>query len=202
MQGGPTPIVRALIGIVVMSMIMSAVALAGAGFATAHTALTGSDPAAGATAPSAPTAITLTFNQDISASFASVVVSGADGRNWVSGAPQVNGAQLRAVVDPGLPAAAAYTVAYRVVSSDGHPVAGSFGFTVARPPGAAARPVPPSATQQSPTASSSPPASESNTGAWILTAAVAGLLAGGVIALWRRRRHNRADQDDGEPAPG
>jgi methionine-rich copper-binding protein CopC len=173
----------------------------GAGSAAAHTALASSDPANGATVGTAPAVVTLTFNEEINPAFANVVISSTDGRNWISGSPLVAGPELRASVSPDLPRGGVYTVGYRVVSGDGHPVTGSFTFTVAGVSGAAAPPSPSADTPPSTTAEPSISAAPigSDTKKSIITAAVAGLLVGAAIAFWQSRRHRRKDVPRDEP---
>ena len=110
----------------------------GGASAAAHTALTGSDPANGATEETAPTVVTLTFTEAINPTFANVVITGSDGRNWALGRPQVSGPELRVSLSPDMPDDGEYTVGYRVVSEDGHPVSGTITFTVSGVPGAVA----------------------------------------------------------------
>ncbi len=43
----------------------------------------------------------------------------------------MEGQRLTAAVEPGRPGNGVYTVGYRVVSADGHPVTGSYKFTLA-----------------------------------------------------------------------
>jgi len=177
-----------------------------AGTAAAHTALASSDPAEGTMEDTAPAVVTLTFTENISPEFANIAVSGSDGRNWVSGPAQVTGPLLRISLSPDLPDGADYTVGYRVVSADGHPVSGSFSFTVAPVSGASAPPPPttaaPTTTTTSPTAtpptSSGPLGSDSKTS--VLTAAAAGLLLGGAIVFWQSRRRRRNDPPHNEPS--
>ena len=173
----------------------------GAGSAAAHTALASSDPANGATEGTAPTVVTLTFTEEINPAFANVVISSADGRNWISGSPLVAGPELRASVSPDLPGGGVYTVGYRVVSEDGHPVTGSLTFTVAGVPGAAVPPSP--SADAAPSTTAGPPVSAapigSDTKKSIITAGVAGLLVGAVIAFWQSRRHRRKDVPRDEP---
>lgn len=174
----------------------------GGGIATAHTGLASSDPAKDATVTGSPDAIVLTFTEDINPSFANIVVSSADGRNWVSGSPRVEGSRLTASVAADRPGNGEYTVGYRVVSADGHPVTGSFGFTIAGAPDEPSAPSP-SPSPPSPAATSTAPAAPqpaapagADTKTSVLTAAVAGLALGGVIAFWqsRKRRQRTADR--------
>ncbi|BBY96443.1 hypothetical protein MGALJ_61120 (plasmid) [Mycobacterium gallinarum] len=178
---------------IVASLGMLILWSSGTGIAAAHTALASSDPASDATVTTPPAAIVLTFNEDISPQFASVVVSSADGRNWISGSPQVERQRLTSAVGPDRPGNGVYTVGYRVVSADGHPVTGSYSFTIAGvseepPPTSTPAPVAPS-TAASPPSASTPATSDTRT--TVITAAVAGLALGGVIAFWQSRRQRR-----------
>lgn len=180
--------------------------MSGSGIAAAHTALANSDPAKDATVTAPPAAIVLTFTEDINPAFANVAVSSADGRNWVSGSPRVEGPRLTASVGPDRPVNGVYTVGYRVVSADGHPVTGSYSFTVAGVP-VQASPTPTTA-GAAPSAAEPPAASVgSDTKTTVLTAAVAGLALGGAIAFWQSRKHRRKNADDEDapqstPSPG
>lgn len=174
--------------------------ISGAGIATAHTALASSDPAKDVILTSPPTAITLTFTEDINPAFANILVSSSSGRDYTSGPPQVIGPEIRAALRPDIPSTGVYTVGYRVVSADGHPVAGTFTFTIAGIPQA---PLPAStAVGAPPTTAPAPPSAAPagpDTKKSILTAAVAGLALGGAIAFWQSRKHRRKNTVDDEP---
>ncbi|MBJ7341066.1 MAG: copper resistance protein CopC [Mycolicibacterium sp.] len=163
--------------------------------AAAHTALTGSDPAKDASVAVTPTAITLTFTEDINPAFANVVVNSPDGRNLVSGPPRVEGPSITADVKQDRPEAGMYTVAYRVVSADGHPVSGSYGFTVVGAPGVS--PPPSTLATSAPSVASAPPESSGPLGSdsktSVLLAAAAGLTLGGVIVFWQSRKRRGRD---------
>ncbi|MFH5228174.1 copper resistance CopC family protein [Antrihabitans spumae] len=98
-----------------------------AGVAGAHSELESSDPAAGGEFEAPLTAVTLVFNQQIEPSFAALTVTGIDGIQWAAEGPVVEQARVRAEVGDGIPPGR-YTVAYRVVSEDGHPISGSYEF--------------------------------------------------------------------------
>lgn len=163
----------------------------GVGTASAHTALADSSPAADASVAGPPSVIVLTFTEDINPAFANVAVSSTDGRNWASGAPRVEGSRLITPVGPDRLRNGAYTVGYRVVSADGHPVTGSYKFTIVGVPSESA-PAPISAGGQ-PTSTAPPTgaAESSGTRTPVLTAAVAGLALGVGIAVWQSRRRRR-----------
>jgi methionine-rich copper-binding protein CopC len=99
--------------------------------AAAHDQLVDSDPAAGSTVEAMPSELTLTFSAALIGGEGSteVVVLDADGNNVAEGEPELDGAL---VVQPLASAAAAgeYQVIWKVVSSDGHPTSGEFGFAV------------------------------------------------------------------------
>lgn len=94
--------------------------------ASAHASLVGTDPEAGSSIATLPDTVTLTFSQDMRAP-AYVVVTGPDG-DVVEGDPTIDGAEVTQAV--GAAPAGDYTLTYRVVSDDGHPVSGSVPFEV------------------------------------------------------------------------
>lgn len=109
----------------------------GAPAASAHTVLVSSDPADGATLSVGPTRVSATFNEELQTTFAAMTVVGPDGNLWSSGDPEVRGKVAAVSVRPPGPAGR-YTVNYRVTSSDGHVVSGSWFFTLtAAGPGSA-----------------------------------------------------------------
>ncbi|MDW5613870.1 copper resistance protein CopC [Mycolicibacterium sp. D5.8-2] len=181
--------------------------LSGVGVAAAHTSLVGSDPAKDASVASPLTAVVLNFSEEINPAFADVAVTSADGRNWVSGSASVEGPRLTVAVGPDRLTNGRYTVSYRVVSADGHPVSGSYTFTIAGVPEQPSPTTAPARAAPS-TAEPSPPApaakAGSDTKASVLTAAGVGLALGGVIAFWQSRRHRRknaAEHPGSEPGP-
>ncbi|WP_250001515.1 copper resistance CopC family protein [Actinoplanes sp. M2I2] len=97
--------------------------------AFAHNALAQATPAKGATVKKAPTSVKLKFLQKLNPDYTTITVTGA-AKVDVS-EPKVDGATGAVSFDP--LANGAYTVAYRVVSKDGHTVQGSYKFTVADP---------------------------------------------------------------------
>ncbi len=194
--------VNASVRIVVMSVAVLAFWMLGAGIAHAHTELSSSDPAADASVGSPPKVITLTFTEDINSAFVNVVLTSADGRSWLSGDPRVDGPRVTATVTSDAPPAGLYTVGYRVVSADGHPVSGSYTFTIAGVQ--AAPPASTSAGASPPTTSAAPPTAApagADTKTSVITAAVAGLALGGVIVFWQSRKHRRRNGSSAEMGP-
>ena len=97
--------------------------------AVAHSVLVSIDPEDGSELDTPPDEIVLTFNEEINQNFASVAVTAGDDRaTRVVGDPSVAGEVVTVEVDDLGPGA--YTVGYRVTSSDGHVVSGSSVFTV------------------------------------------------------------------------
>jgi hypothetical protein len=147
----------------------------------------------------APSEIALGFLQKLNPKFTTIVVSDADKQKIPAADPAIKGPKATLKLNDPLPNGA-YTVAYRVVSTDGHTVEGSYKFTVAdkSAPSPAPSAAPSSAAPVVPSPSAAPPAEElvtasadsSGPGAGLiaLLAAVVLLLAGAVFWLLKRRR--------------
>jgi len=97
--------------------------------AAAHNTLIGSSPADGSTVQTAPTTVTMTFDQPVINYQPAVTVTGPNGNSFTVGHPVVSGSMVSIGVSAG--PAGRYAAAYRVVSADGHPVYGEIGYTVA-----------------------------------------------------------------------
>ncbi|WP_205262057.1 copper resistance CopC family protein [Nakamurella leprariae] len=126
-RGGAGAPVRRLLAAVAVLVAALAAPLATALPAAAHNVLVSSDPADGSQLDAPPTSVTLTFDQPVQNFEPVVVVTGPDGQSVDVGTPEVASTSVTATVGA-LPAAGAYTVAYRIVSADGHPVQGQIGF--------------------------------------------------------------------------
>ena len=166
--------------------------------ALAHNKLESAAPAEDSTLRTAPGQVRLTFTDRLS-SLLTVVVTDEAKQKVPTAPPAVTRATATVRFTAPL-ANGAYTVAYRVVSSDGHTVQGTYGFRVAAPTpaGTTAAPTPaPAAT----TARATPvetipavPAAEATAeeDGGVPTAAMIGLpvllLAAGGLVLARRRR--------------
>ncbi|GAB2874191.1 copper resistance protein CopC [Streptomyces deserti] len=109
--------------------------LGGAGPATAHAALRGTDPKDGAVLKSAPRHLTLTFTESVGLLEDSFRVYDPENHRVRTGEPQhADGRSDTARIT--LPAElgeGTFTVAWRVVSADSHPVSGAFTFSVGKP---------------------------------------------------------------------
>lgn len=107
----------------------------GASSASAHAALTETDPADGAVVKTAPSQVRLTFSEGVLLSGDSVRVLDPKGNRVDTGKPaHVGGKSSTAGValHAGLPDGT-FTVAWKVVSEDSHPVAGAFTFSIGAP---------------------------------------------------------------------
>ena len=96
--------------------------------ALAHSALVSSSPAAQEQVTGAPETVTLTFSDDIQPLGTEVVVSGSNGANLAEGDVAIAGPEVTQSLAAQRPAGA-YTVTWRAVSADGHPISGEFTFT-------------------------------------------------------------------------
>ncbi len=99
--------------------------------ASAHASLVSTDPAEGAVVPEAPDVVTFTFNEPVSLAGDSIQAYDAAGEPV-----DVDASARDEVVTADLPddlSDGTYVVAWRVVSSDGHPIAGSLTFHVGAP---------------------------------------------------------------------
>ncbi|MFE6228256.1 copper resistance protein CopC [Streptomyces sp. NPDC057854] len=120
----------------VLAATLLGVLLAGAAPASAHAALTGSDPKDGAVVATAPEQVGLTFSEQVAMSPDSIRVLDPSGRradtgeiiDLCSGAVVKYGVALRAGLPDGT-----YTVAWQTVSADSHPIAGAFTFSIGAP---------------------------------------------------------------------
>lgn len=128
-SGGVVHVARSLLAVVAALLAACGLVVLLGGPAAAHAGLADSTPRDGDSVATLPSAVDLTFTEDVS-SPAFVVVRDAAGVAVSDGDPTIDGAvvtQTLATADaqPGV-----YTLAYRVVSSDGHPVSGELTFTV------------------------------------------------------------------------
>ncbi|MFB7242554.1 hypothetical protein CW362_32135 [Streptomyces populi] len=109
--------------------------LAGAAPASAHAALTGSNPTQGSVVDEAPAQVSLTFSEQVSLNGNSLQVLDPKGQRVDAGAASDLGGDTYGLkLRPGLPDGT-YTVTYQVVSADSHPVSGAFTFSVGAPSG-------------------------------------------------------------------
>ncbi|HEV7976844.1 copper resistance CopC family protein [Amycolatopsis sp.] len=172
-----------MLGAVALGMLILALT---APAASAHSVLESSSPAKDSSIATAPAEVVLQFNEPLDTGFTELAVLGPDGTShWEGGAPVITGPKLSAPLKP-LGQAGKYTVHYRIVSTDGHPVSGSLTFTLTSPGPATATSVPAAPTP--PNSPAADTAAQSDTGggvpAWPwITGAVVLLIAGAAVAI-------------------
>ncbi|GAA1605858.1 copper resistance CopC family protein [Leucobacter chromiireducens] len=120
---------RASLGLAAIALLAGATTLGVAAPALAHDELIGTEVVANAST-GAVEAFELKFNNSIIEVGTEMVVTGPDGADASDGEPEIAGPvvtqKLSADLAPG-----DYSAAWRVVSSDGHPIEGAFGISVA-----------------------------------------------------------------------
>jgi copper resistance protein C len=168
-----------------------AVVLGPASPAWAHSQLVSMSPADGSTVSVAPTQVVLTFNENIQDIGDAVVVTGPDGKRVDDGPPVILDADATERVHP-LTFRGHYTVSYRVVSADGHPVTRTLGFDLST----GAQPPPPSPSTSPSTVTATATATHGAVAGRssgpgmvaLLIGIVAAVFVGSRIRLWRRAR--------------
>ncbi|MFJ7042340.1 copper resistance CopC/CopD family protein [Streptomyces sp. NPDC101112] len=126
------PYVRRL---VLLGTVLVLFLLGGAGTASAHAALKGATPADGSVLDSAPKDVTLTFTEPVSLLQDSIRVIDPENRAVDTSKPGRSGERsdtARVTLPAGL-ADGTYTVAWRVISADSHPISGALLFSVGEP---------------------------------------------------------------------
>jgi len=162
--------------------------------AQAHTALVSSDPADGSRLDAAPAQIVLTFTEAIGTQGSEVALLLDD--ELVDTAVSYDGTRVTVTPAGQTWGPGAYTVNYRVVSADGHPVTGSSSFEVAgdtQPTSSAT--TQPAPVQQTPEAAADDTEDDSVWSSPLLLGAVA-VLAVAAAALVLRGGRRRPDDDD------
>lgn len=159
--------------------------------ALAHSNEVSADPAADSVLGAMPEVVSLTFDDGLLEAGAALVVTAEDGTVVSGASPVIDDRTITATITEGGPGT--YEVAYRVVSGDGHPVTGTYAFTVTGEPSQSSEPV-----SDSTSAPTTPPRAE-GTGApnAMVIAIGAGsliLLAVAIVVVVRRRGQSR-DED-------
>ncbi len=159
-----------------------------AGPALAHNVLISSDPLAGSSIEAGPAVVSLTFDQPVNGGpgLNAISVTSTDGGHWEGvGEPTVKDNVVSLPLRP-LGPAGEYTVSYRILSADGHPVADSLKFTLAK--AGTGTPAPANEVAANPAAS---PATSTTTEAgggvpiWVWILGAVALLGGGVFFALR-----------------
>jgi copper resistance protein C len=118
------------------ALLAAAVVLFPATAAQAHDELTGHAPEQGEKLGQMPDGVTLDFSGVPVALGSMVQVLDGSGTDWADGAVEIVDTRVRQPVRDGAPAGT-YTVNWRVVSGDSHPIEGTFEFTVGEGTGGA-----------------------------------------------------------------
>lgn len=191
-----------------LTATLLAVALLAAGnvlapAALGHSELVSTDPADGAVLEAPPQRVSFTFNEPLMPDFVRFIATDPSGQTGDLPVSSVEGPTAAIDWPAGAPAGE-WTVSYRVVSQDGHPVEGGITFSyVAASPSPSPTSASPAPTSASPTTapatsaapapspSTSPAADTSDGGSGLLIAGIAVaviVVAAVVIALVARRR--------------
>ncbi|HAG60585.1 MAG TPA: copper resistance protein CopC [Arthrobacter bacterium] len=199
---------RQLLSVVLGTFVLAAALLGFSAPASAHDAAESSSPAQGATVATTPEQVSVTFSKNPLGIGAQFSVKDSTGAEWADGAVEIVDNVASQRLKAGAPAGQ-YTVAWRVVSSDSHPIEGTFGFTAtaagaspsdASPSSTAPAGVPTMGTAQPGTTVTPvpvPDASEPFPWSLVIFAAVAvGLLVAIGILAKRRLTSDSDDEDD------
>lgn len=160
--------------------------------AFAHDQLISSSPAPNERLDKTPASITLAFSSPLLELGHEVRVVDDNAKNWVSG-PAVLSRETLTQALPELPDGG-YQVSWRVVSADGHPVSGGYGFHVGNPEATASTaPASPTAGVETTAAAATGTAADGGVPGWMPAtgiAAAAGLGIFLVFAGLRRIKRN------------
>ncbi|WP_342023758.1 copper resistance CopC family protein [Arthrobacter citreus] len=200
----PAQALRALL-LAALILAGGGAALATAPAAAAHDELVSTLPAAGERLEAAPAELELTFSSALMDLGNQIQVLDAEGRNWAESAPVLNRETLAQPLPTDMPNGE-YSVRWRAVSSDGHPITGSYEFLVGADAvaGSAATAVPSEAGDNASDAEATESAegtetAETNDGglpAWLvpgITGGVTGLIILAVFTVVSRRKRGRTE---------
>ncbi|WP_311211537.1 MULTISPECIES: copper resistance protein CopC [unclassified Arthrobacter] len=119
--------IRPLLAAVVAALAFASALLISAAPASAHDVAESTTPANGTAVTQVPASVSITFNNRPLAIGSGVTVT-AGGENWADGPVEIIDNQAVQKLREGAPGGE-YTVVWRVVSSDSHPIEGTFTFT-------------------------------------------------------------------------
>lgn len=123
----PRTVLAALCALLVTSVLWAGSAQP----AAAHDELVSTDPSAGATVDAAPESITLTFSGNVMDIGREIRVTDSGGESLVQRESTVDRQRvIQPLGDAGSTEDETYTVVWRVVSEDGHPIEGRFDYSV------------------------------------------------------------------------
>ncbi|MFH5879664.1 copper resistance protein CopC [Arthrobacter sp. NA-172] len=122
------PIRQLLAVVVAFTAVLFSAALFSAAPAFAHDVAESTTPANGSTVASVPDSVSITFSNRPLLLGSQIRVNDASGKDWADGSVQIVDNVVSQKLLPGAPAGP-FTVIWRVVSSDSHPIEGTFNFT-------------------------------------------------------------------------
>ena len=190
---------------ILVGLVTAVALLLGTSAASAHDTVIGTAPGDGETLTTAPTQVTVETSAVPQSIGSRMVITASDGTVLFDGEPTI--ADRVASVE--LPAVAndSYQVAWRLVSSDGHPIDGTFGFVVDDPAAVAPTEDPttdaatptadettaPATTDVAPsedstTATAADTTDDGSSTSWIPVALIVVVIAGLVLLVLFRRR--------------
>ena len=118
-----------VLGLAALAVLVSALPV------RAHALLDMTVPTSDSVVEGSPEAVTATYNETVEIAFGALRVYNTEGERVDTGESDHPGGDLRSVavgLRPDLPDGT-YTVTYRVISADGHPIEGAFVFHVGKP---------------------------------------------------------------------
>lgn len=190
---------------ILVGLVTAVVLLLGTSAASAHDTVIGTAPGDGETLTTAPTQVTVETSAVPQSIGSRMVITASDGTVLFDGEPTITDR----VASVELPAVAndSYQVAWRLVSSDGHPIDGTFGFVVDDPAAVAPTEDPttdaatptaeettaPATTDAAPsedstTATAAGTSDDGSSTSWIPVALIVVVIAGLVLLVLFRRR--------------
>jgi methionine-rich copper-binding protein CopC len=187
----PARLVRLLLALGLAACTVFAAALP----SVAHAGLSGSNPLDGEALAARPEVVELKFTQDVLAGYTTLALTTGNGGSIPLPAAREAGPVVTQPVP--LLASGKYTLTYRIVSPDGHPIAGRIKFSVEVPGetignGGVVGQAPAQA------ATTSQPSQDDGDGSaswWIAVAAGVGALIV-IVAVLQRRVHRRTPAED------
>lgn len=173
--------------------------------ASAHDVLESTSPASQSTVPSVPDQVTLTMDGVPAAIGSKIEIKDGSGMDWAQGQVAVLDRVATQRIKAGAPAGR-YTVNWRLVSADGHPIEGTFSFTAsaagdgsnasqATTPGPVANPAPQANTTAEASEATLAPASDGSGFPWLIAGIVlvALLLLAALVVVVRRNLNQAKD---------
>lgn len=175
------------------------------GVASAHSELVSSSPSTGETLNTVPTEVVLTFSEEVNKDLNEIQVTDGEGIEMTDGDPVIVGATVTQALLPDVHPGS-YSITYKVVSADGHPISAVIPFAVASSATtgatsssssseATSRSTTTSATTQSSSTPSAATSAETaggdDGGSWLVPALFVSLgLLAGLALVWTRRGAN------------